>query len=199
VFEAASSWNNRISTAKKVDWILGLSIAFAWKGLGGVMSLLLPESLPEWPTFFNAANYFSWWTGNLSLVGYFFGSSILMAFIRITSKFTDNWKKRVSLGYVAIVIIGFFMQVVGQDSFEKIAISGIVGAALFLFSFLTVLRNDMRLSWIIFGVFQMSELIRDAITNPFDGAFIGSVLFGFIIAVLAYWFAFKEESFKGKS
>ncbi|MEE3233657.1 MAG: hypothetical protein VX294_05765, partial [Candidatus Latescibacterota bacterium] len=195
---AASSWNNRISTSN-VDWILGLSIAFAWKGLGGVMSLFPPESLPEWPAFFNAGNYVSWWTGNLSLHGYFFGSSILMALIGITSIFTDNWKKRVSLGYIALIIVGFCIQVVGQDSFEKIAVSGILGSLLFLFSFLTVLRNDMRLSWIVFGVFQVSELIRDAITNPFDGAFLGSVLFGLIIAVLAYWFAFKEESFKGKS
>jgi len=166
--------------------------------LDGVMSLFPPESLPEWPTFFNAANYVSWWTGNLSLYGYFFGSSILMGLIGITSKFTENWKKRSSLGYVALIIVGFFMQVIGQDSFEKIAISGVIGAALFLFSFLIVLRNDMRLSWIVFGVFQMSELIRDAITHPFDGALIGSVLSGLIIAVLAYWFAFKEESFKGK-
>ena len=122
-----------------------------------------------------------------------------MGLIGVTSKFTENWKKRLSLQYVALIIVGFFIQVGGQDSFEKIAISGVIGAALFLFSFLTVLRNDMRLSWIIFGVFQMSELIRDAITNPFDGAFIGSVLSGLIIAVLAYWFAFKEESFKVKS
>jgi len=195
---ASSSWNNRMPIAK-VDWILGLAIAFAWKGLGGAMSLFPPESLPEWPAFFNAANYFSWWTGNLSLHGYFFGSSILMALIGITSKFTDNWRKRVSLGYIALIIVGFCMQVVGQDSFEKIAISGVIGALLILLSFLTVLRNDIRLSWIVFGVFQMSEQIRDAITNPFDGAFLGSVLFGLIIAVLAYWFSFKEESFKGES
>ena len=195
---ASSAWNNRISTAR-VDWILGLSIAFAWKGLDGVMSIFPPESLSGWPTFFNAANYVSWWTGNLSLYGYFFGSSILMGLIGVTSKFTENWKKRLSLQYLALIIVGFFIQVGGQDSFEKIAISGVIGAALFLFSFLTVLRNDMRLSWIVFGVFQMSELIRDAITNPFAGAFIGSVLSGLIIAVLAYWFAFKEESFKVKS
>ena len=77
---ASSAWNNRISTAR-VDWILGLSIAFAWKGLDGVMSIFPPESLSGWPTFFNAANYVSWWTGNLSLYGYFFGSSILMGLI----------------------------------------------------------------------------------------------------------------------
>ena len=195
---AALSWNNRIST-DKVDWILGLSIAFAWKGFGGVMSLLPPESLPEWPTFFNAANYFSWWTGNLSLVGYFLGSSILMAFIGITSKFTENWKKRVSLAYIALMAVGFCVQVVGHDSFEKIAISGVIGALLFLFSFLMVLRSDMRLSWIVLGVFQISELIRDAITNPFDGAFMGSVLLGLVIAISAFWFSFKEQSFTGKS
>ncbi|MAN25471.1 MAG: hypothetical protein CME10_14500 [Gemmatimonadetes bacterium] len=195
---AALSWNSRIST-DKVDWILGLSIAFAWQGFSGVMSLLPPESLPEWPTFFNAANYFSWWTGNLSLVGYFFGSSILMAFIGITSKFTENWKKRVSLGYIALMAVGFCVQVVGHDSFEKIAISGVIGALLFLFSFLMVLRSDMRLSWIVLGVFQISELIRDAITNPFDGAFMGSVLLGLVIAISAFWFSFKEQSFTGKS